>query len=589
MEEPAPKFRHEKPSIAVLPFANMSADRENAFFAGGVHEDIITSLAKIGNLKVISRTSVMTYGENPDNLRKIGEELGVSYIVEGSVRRFGNRVKVSAQLIDAHTDEHLWAANFDRELTDVFAIQSAIAREVTSQVHGELSPGEAELLSNVPTTSVKAYDLYLQARELARSYTVKNLLDSVSMLENAVKEDPDFSQAWAELANVHSSIVHIETWSNTSLDEAGHRDKAGKALNRARALAPEDPMTYFASAYMHWKANMENGEALEDLARARQYMPNSAEILLAEGEVLLRMGRGKEAIAKMEKALPLDPLNVGLLGMLRWGYELTGRLNDAVRLSQNLIVLQPDNPFQKLKQMIFQHLATGGLQNLEDFERLTQELPEDSINKTWHLMMLAEWRNDLDALKQSVASFSSNMTTEERLWYFSTVLPRLMVALHAQGKQSEAEEIARKIVEYVQKGPNEFEVAIRETYISGYWILGSAVMAHGILNENQQAHKLLEQLESFVTREKDFFAILVQRYSVIFATAWVNPDEAALLAQEAFQAELSKLRLEQIASDHWLYRPILLQPRIKELIIEDGKWLDYLSERVPEYADMKGL
>src|SRR5262249_28794474 len=202
-------------SIAVLPFENLSSDKENAFFADGVQDEILTDLAKIADLKVISRTSVMQYKSGlARNLRKIGEELGVAHVVEGSVQRAANKIRVNAQLIDARNDAHLWAQTYDRDLADVFAIQSEIAEAIADQLQAKLSPNEKKAVEQPPTTDLAAFDLYSRAKSLllTASFSAmgqENGRKAIELLDEAVKRDPSFFDAYCQLARAHESVYTL--------------------------------------------------------------------------------------------------------------------------------------------------------------------------------------------------------------------------------------------------------------------------------------------------------------------------------------------------------------------------------------------
>src|SRR5690348_6297790 len=208
-------------SIAVLPFENLSDDKQNAFFTDGVQDEILTDLAKVADLKVISRTSVMQYKSGtPRNLREIAQQLGVAHLVEGSVQRISNRVRVNAQLIDARNDAHLWAQTYDRDLADVFAIQSEIAKAIADQLQAKLSPVEKAAIEQQPTTDLVAFDLYTRAKSLRLStmtfnaLAFSNLLQAVELLNQAVKRDPKFLLAWCELGSVHDRLYFLG-WDHT--------------------------------------------------------------------------------------------------------------------------------------------------------------------------------------------------------------------------------------------------------------------------------------------------------------------------------------------------------------------------------------
>ena len=245
-------------SIVVLPLLNMSAISENAFFAAGVHEEILTNLSRIDALQVVSRTTALRYIDSGLSLREIGKELGVRYIVEGSVRRINNHVRITVQLIDATNDVHLWANNYDRELVDVFSTQSEVAQTITNSLHLEIQPDTVGKLSDMPTESVRAYDLYIQALSIDRSEpeSEKALQRQRELLEAAVKEDPDFVEAWGFLNeildNIARNIIQQEWFGDTAAERTENlsqtRAAAKRALDKAVALDPDNVMTLLAQA-----------------------------------------------------------------------------------------------------------------------------------------------------------------------------------------------------------------------------------------------------------------------------------------------------------------------------------------------------
>ena len=231
-------------SIAVLPFENFSQDKDNTFFADGIQDDILTNLSKIGDLKVISRTSVMGYRGKEKNVRKIGKELGVSAILEGSVRREGNRVRVNVQLINAENDQHIWAEDYDRELTDVFAIQTDLAQKIAHELQAQLSPSEEEEMTRKPTENGEAYLAFVEAHNLQMSLENREKLNqAVQLYERAIQLDPKFVLAIANLSILHSWIYH----NFEPTDAEG--DLAKKYADRALELAPESPEAHLARGY----------------------------------------------------------------------------------------------------------------------------------------------------------------------------------------------------------------------------------------------------------------------------------------------------------------------------------------------------
>jgi TolB-like protein len=298
-------------SIAVLPFQNLSANQENAFFTDGVQDEILTHLAKVADLKVISRTSVMQYKDAAKrNLREIASALGVAHVLEGSVQRAANRVRVNAQLIDARSDAHLWAETYDRDLADVFAIQSEIAKTIANQLQAKLSPNEKASIEKPPTTNLAAYDLYLRARELYATTSdqvrgKEQLPKAANLLDQAVAADPGFALAWCFLAQVHGTMYF---WGH---DHTPARlDLANTAVQTALRLQPETGEPHLALATYYYRGFRDYDRARSELAIARKTLPNNAEVFFYAGTVDYRSGQWEEATRNLERAVELDPRNV---------------------------------------------------------------------------------------------------------------------------------------------------------------------------------------------------------------------------------------------------------------------------------------
>ena len=309
----APPPPAARASIAVLPFENLSPDRENAFFADGMHGEVLSQLAKISALRVISRTSVLEYRQGPKHIRKIAEELGVGAILEGTVQRSGRSARINVQLIDAARDEHIWAHAYERTLTteNVFAIQSEIATAVAGALHAALLPHEAVRLKSVPTQNAAAYDFYLEgtARFDAANYSVKAMwFDAIDAYTNAVREDPQFALAWAALSRVHGVIYHL------FFDRTASRIAASfEALERARALDPDSPELHLAAGEYYYRSALDYAQALAEFDLAARGMPHAPEPLIARALVYKRMGRWEQALETFEQAKVLDPRNPRLI------------------------------------------------------------------------------------------------------------------------------------------------------------------------------------------------------------------------------------------------------------------------------------
>ena len=303
-------------SIAVLPFANLSAEKENEFFADGMHDDLITALAKIRDLKVISRTSVMSYKTGERNLRKIAAELGVATVLEGSVQRAGNKVRLNVQLIDAQTDGHLWAETYSKDITDVFAIQAALTQEIATALKASLTAGERTLIARRPTENQAAYDLYLRARILNQALQISSSRaehERVALLyEGAIALDPNFT-----LAHVQASIAHGTMFWFAALDPTPERRaQALAALEKARALAPGSPEVRLAEGSFEYNCNNNWRGALEKYRAAETDLPSDAQLQYRMALAHRRVGEIGEALARLERSAALNPNDAGGLGSL---------------------------------------------------------------------------------------------------------------------------------------------------------------------------------------------------------------------------------------------------------------------------------
>jgi TolB-like protein/Tfp pilus assembly protein PilF len=305
-------------SIAVMPFENLSEDKENAHFADGIQDDILTNLAKIGDLKVISRISVMAYRGAPHSAREVGKALGVSTILEGSVRRSGNRVRVNVQLIDAANDEHIWANNYDRDLNDVFAIQTDLAKEITGALQAKLSPSEKAQIERKPTQNGEAYLAFIQAHNLfvTEVENIEKLKQSEQLYARAIELDPKFALALARYSQLESWIVH--TFDSTR----ERREKARALAEQALQLQPDLPEAHLAMGFSQYYGDNDFEAALKEFEIAQRGLPNEAEGYLALGAIQRRLGKWPESTASLEKAASLNPKDSWVLQNLALNYQM---------------------------------------------------------------------------------------------------------------------------------------------------------------------------------------------------------------------------------------------------------------------------
>jgi len=398
-------------SIAVLPFENMSAEKENAFFADGVQNEILTNLAKIADLKVISRASTMVYKVgNPRNLRDIGQQLGVAHVLEGSVQRAGAKVRVNAQLIDARTDKHLWARTYDRDLADVFAIETEVAQAIANELQAKLSTSEKAAIEEKPTQDLVAYEFYARAVSLIYNVQVppvdapeKSLSEAVDLLNKAVARDPNFLLAYCQLAFAHD-LVYADEIDHTPARLA----LAQSAIDSAFRLRPDSGEAHLALGW-HLQYS-EYDRARAELALAQQSLPNDPRVYELAGKIDRRQGRWADATHNLQRASELDPRNLPYLLNLAATYNLW--LHDYeqyAKVMDRILALHPDRKPERIFRAFIavdQRADTGPWRVA--IEKILAEDPASAKDPflTGHRFTLALLDRDFDAAGDLAAALS---------------------------------------------------------------------------------------------------------------------------------------------------------------------------------------
>ena len=339
-------------SIAILPFENLSEETGNAYFAEGVQDEILTRLAKIADLKVISRTSTQRFKTSPDNLREVAKQLGVANILEGSVQKAADQVRVNVQLINALTDAHLWAETYDRKLTDIFGVESEVAKAIAEALQAKLTGGEQRALAVKPTNNAEAYDAYLRglAFETRTSSTADDLEKAVRFYERAVQLDPAFALAWARL-----SRANAQTYFNGLDRTPAHRDATERALNTAKKLQPNSPETLLAQAYYQYWVLRDYELAKATFGRVRELLPGSSDVPGALALIARRQGHWDESIAYWEQTLALDPRNIEWLKNAAETYGMLRQFPAALKTYDRVLDIVPNDPDTiALKARIYQ-------------------------------------------------------------------------------------------------------------------------------------------------------------------------------------------------------------------------------------------
>jgi serine/threonine-protein kinase len=404
-------------SIAVLPFENLSNDRDDAFFADGVQDDLLTKLAYIADLKVISRTSVMQYhGER--NMREIGDALRVSHVLEGTVRKTGAWIHINAQLIDTGTDSHVWAKQYDGDLKNLFVIQSEIAKTVAEQLHAKVSYAEKLAIDRPPTADLTAFDLYTRGKNLFLSLHPDHratLLAAVDLLNQAIAHDPSFFQAYCQLAQAHDQLY------NFGIDHTPERlALADAAVQAAFRLRPDSGEAHLARAENLYYGHRDYDGALREIEIAQKTLPGDSRISQLKGFIQRRQGRWKESTRNLERAVDLDPRNVFALTQLKNSYSILRRYAEESLLSDRILALEPNDVGMKLSQAAVEiewKADTKRLHDLIDSIRATDPMSLPTVAKSWLLCALYE--HDGAAARNALAAYSGESPFHDEALQFS--------------------------------------------------------------------------------------------------------------------------------------------------------------------------
>jgi TolB-like protein/tRNA A-37 threonylcarbamoyl transferase component Bud32/Flp pilus assembly protein TadD len=546
--------------VAVLPFENLSADPENAFFADGVQDEILNDLAKIADLKVISRTSVMQYKSGAKrNLRQIANELGVAHVVEGSVQRAANRVRVTAQLIDARTDTHVWVESYDRPLDDVFAIQRDIANAIAGQLHAKLSPAEKAAIGKPPTTNLIAYDRYLRAKKLGSVPTGRipgDMHEIIRLLDQAIAYDPTFLLAYCSLAGAHAYVYHL------GVDQSPARVALAKeARDAALRLGPDRAEPHLAAAEVAFHCDLDYETALAEVAIAQRGLPNDASVFSLPAYVTRRQGHWEQCTRNLERAVELDPRNVWLLNDTAWTYQFFRRFPEATAAWDRVLTVAPGDPAMRVSRALVDLESRADTHpGHEIIQRIVTEDPSavDAIAEQW--LYLALCRRDAAETASALASLPPEGIIRRDLRMPRSFFAGLAARARSDATGAETAFTAARI---------EMEKIMREQpdYAQVLCVLGMSDAALGhkedAIREGRRAVELLP-----VTKDAMAGRAVLTNLAIIYA--WTGEKDLALKQLEDLLPNYGLLSYGQLRL-HPFWDPLRGDPRFEKLVEESKK------------------
>lgn len=508
-------------SVAVLPLDNLSPDPDDAFFAAGMHEDIIIQLSRIGDIQVIARSSVLGYETGHRNIQQISNELGVQTLLEGSVRRVADRVRVTVTLTDVNTNRTLWADTFDRDLTDIFAIQSEIAVEIAHALEARLTEAEKVLLVKKPTAVTEAYEYYLRAREyFTRPGPQQDYYKNAEvLLKRAIEYDPEFAHAYALLSRTYS----YQRWFGY---DTSPQTLEASLLNAERAfqLQPDLPEAHIAMGYYYYYGHREYDKALEHFNIARRFQPNNAEIIGAIGFVERRLGEFDESIDNLTKAISLDPKNLNLMFSNAQSYVVTGRFEEAKTAFESILSLSPDLPVVRIFISLNDILWTG---DTGSTSRFFQNYSHVKSAYTGDWLRLQFIIGDFEGMIQTVNEVPQDMYRGQLYLYAPSFI--LGLAYDHMGEIEEARKHYENALAQYSKLPSSYHDEPRYRIALGRTYAG--------LGLQRQAAEEAEKAIELVTQLNDALNNSALKTDIAFIYAKLQkPSEAVSLLREVLSA-----------------------------------------------------
>ena len=528
-------------SVAVLPFQNLSSDPDNAYFADGIQEEVLTRLAKIGDLKVISRTSTQGYQSEPGNLGEIAKQLGVANILEGSVQKAGDQVRVNVHLVNVQTGSQLWAETYDRKLSDIFSVETEIAKGIAESLQAKLTGREEQALAAQPTNNPQAYDAYLRglAFEARSNYSSDALYKAIDFYDLAVRLDANFALAWARLSGLHALL-----YSNRRDTTAARRDAAKEALERARKLQPNSPETLLFTGYYQYWVLHDYALARAAFARVSKMLPGNSEVLYALAAIARSEGHWDESIAYWERGLALNPRNTALLTEVAFTYAALRQFPKAEELYDRALNILPNEiSLMALKASIYQ--AEG---NLKEAAKLLEQVNAQTNSDVAVRIKLTQMR-----LERNPEGSRLMQGREARLQFDSGIEKGSKHVGPALGRRVAGDTVQAKA--NAEHARNTLEL-VKNDQPDNAFVAAALAVAYAILDQKDSAFNEAQRAITLLPSKKDRLSGPALEENVALVEMIIGENNRAI-------ATLT--RLLQTPYGGWLYSPTPITPALLRL------------------------
>lgn len=569
----------QKQAIAVLPFSNLSPNEENGQFTAGMHEDVLNKLAGLQELRVMSRTAVLKFKDYEGSLDLIGEQLDVQYVVEGTVSRWEDRIKVTVKLVDVATDESLWSNSYDRKLENVFVLQGEIAQNIVGSLQTNISQQGLTSLAEVPTTVIEAYDSYTNARSILNSswYNYDQLIEAIGFLQKAVEYDPGFVAGWSLLSQAQSERYGRLNEIEDTEEVAEALQAAEFALQQIEALQAGGFYYHRANGYYQDIVQEAPIKALSSLNKALEIVPNDAQTRAYLSRSYFFLGQLEEAVENMEKAYAVDNQNGMIIYLLTFGYEMTHRYADIVPFMERLLLLEPEKTHYAVQAKYFQFLADGKLESFRDYEEAvnTVEATEkyDSRSVLNNEMVIAMFNNDYQTYSDAWKGKWDQHHINHGNWSCPMIVNDEANQAHLTQQHGDPN-LAHEIIVRAKQS------ATRPYSKNAFCIFNKISYSPKLEFMSGDTALAAQQFQAAIPEIMNnnlFPRGPVERMVLLETADLVAPDQVYSIYKQVTAKVVSFTSLEKVCSNPWIYPNLIKDPQFIQEVRSDGRFVNFLT------------